>query len=91
MDDLKFWEEAWDYQDTATRLHYSLVKIHPFLNGNGRCSRLFTDLWLLSIGKEMLDWGDENIDNANSTRKEYILALQEVDSGSYERLKKFMF
>jgi len=91
MDDLKFWEEAWDYQDTATRLHYLLVKIHPFLNGNGRCSRLFTDLWLLSIGKEMLDWGDENIDNANSTRKEYILALQEVDSGSYERLKKFMF
>jgi len=91
MDDLKFWEEAWDYEDTATRLHYLLVKIHPFLNGNGRCSRLFTDLWLLSIGKEMLDWGDENIDNANSTRKEYILALQEVDSGSYERLKKFMF
>jgi len=91
MDDLKFWEEAWDYQDTATRLHYLLVKIHPFLNGNGRCSRLFTDLWLLSIGKEMLAWGDENIDNANSTRKEYILALQEVDSGSYERLKKFMF
>jgi len=90
MDDLKFWEEAWDYQDTATRLHYLLVKIHPFLNGNGRCSRLFTDLWLLSIGK-MLDWGDENIDNVNNTRKEYILALQEVDSGSYERLKKFMF
>jgi len=39
----------------------------------------------------MLDWGDENIDNVNNTRKEYILALQEVDSGSYERLKKFMF
>jgi Fic-DOC domain mobile mystery protein B len=91
MDDLKFWEEAWDYQDTATRLHYSLVKIHPFLNGNGRCARLFTDLWLLSIGKEMLEWGDENLDNVNSSRKEYISALQEVDSGSYERLKQFMF
>ena len=25
MDDLKFWETAWEYQDTATRLHYSLV------------------------------------------------------------------
>ena len=91
MDDLKFWEKAWDYQDTATRLHYLLVKIHPFLNGNGRCARLFTDLWLLSIGKEMLEWGDENLDNVNSSRKEYISALQEVDSGSYERLKKFMF
>jgi len=91
MDDLKFWEEAWDYKDTATRLHYSLVKIHPFLNGNGRCARLFTDLWLLSIGHEMLEWGDENLDNVNSSRKEYISALQEVDSGSYERLKRFMF
>ncbi len=91
MDDLKFWEEAWDYQDTVTRLHYSLVKIHPFLNGNGRVSRLFTDLWLLSIGKEMLEWGDENLDNMNGSRKEYILALQEVDGGSYERLKRFMF
>ena len=91
MDDLKFWETAWEYQETATRLHYSLVKIHPFLNGNGRCARLFTDLWLLSIGKEMLEWGDENLDNVNSSRKEYIFALQEVDSGSYERLKSFMF
>jgi len=91
MDDLEFWEKAWDYKDTATRLHYSLVKIHPFLNGNGRCARLFTDLWILSIGKEMLEWGDENLDNVNGSRKEYISALQEVDSGSYERLKKFMF
>ena len=91
MDDLKFWETAWEYQDTATRLHYSLVKIHPFLNGNGRCARLFTDLWLFSIGKEMLEWGDENLDDVNHSRKEYISALQEVDSGSYERLKRFMF
>jgi len=91
IDDLQFWEKAWDYKDTATRLHYSLVKIHPFLNGNGRCARFFTDLWLISIGKEMLEWGDENLDNVNGSRKEYISALQEVDSGSYERLKKFMF
>lgn len=91
MDDLKFWEEAWDYKDTATRLHYSLVKIHPFLNGNGRCARLFTDLWLISIGQNMLEWGDENLDNVNSSRKEYISALQEVDFGSYEHLKEFMF
>lgn len=91
MDDLKFWKEAWDYKETATRLHYSLVKIHPFLNGNGRVARLFTDLWLLSIGKEMLEWGDENLDDVNDSRKEYILALKESDAGSYARLKRFMF
>ena len=91
MDDLRFWETEWNYKDTATRLHYSLVKIHPFLNGNGRCGRLFTDLWLLSIGKEMLEWGSDDINAENETRKEYIPALQAVDSGDYEKLKQFMF
>lgn len=91
MDDLRFWETEWNYKDTATRLHYSLVKIHPFLNGNGRCGRLFTDLWLLSIGEEMLEWGSDDINNENETRKEYISALQAVDNGDYEKLKQFMF
>ncbi len=91
MDDLKFWETEWNYKDTATRLHYSLVKIHPFLNGNGRCGRLFTDLWLLSQGKEMLEWGSDNIDTENETRKEYISALQAEDNGDYTKLKQFMF
>ena len=91
MDDLVYWEKEWDYKDTATRLHYSLVKIHPFLNGNGRCGRLFTDLWLLSQGQEMLEWGSDDINVENETRREYISALQAVDSGEYEQLKQFMF
>lgn len=91
MDDLSFWETAWDYKDTATKLHYSLVKIHPFLNGNGRCARLFTDLWLLSRGENMLEWGDEDINMVNDSRSEYIRALQESNNGNYKYLKKFMF
>lgn len=91
MDDLAFWESSWDYKDTATRLHYNLVKIHPFLNGNGRCGRLFTDLWLLSIGKDMLGWGSNDINNESESRTEYIAALREVDTGDYARLKNFMF
>lgn len=91
MDNLAFWESSWNYKDTAARLHYSLVKIHPFLNGNGRCGRLFTDLWLLSIGKDMLEWGGDDINNENQSRTEYIAALREVDNGDYERLKNFMF
>jgi Fic-DOC domain mobile mystery protein B len=91
MDDLAFWKTSWDYEDAATKLHYSLVKIHPFLNGNGRCARLFTDLWLLSIGENMLEWGDEDINMVNTSRTEYIRALQEADRGNYKSLKKFMF
>lgn len=93
MDDLKYWdgEGQWDYQDIAVRLHFTLVQIHPFSNGNGRCGRLFTDIWLLSKGKEMLEWGDEDLVEANKTRTEYITALQEAEQGSYDRLKNFMF
>ena len=91
MDDLTFWESTWDYQDTATRLHYNLVKIHPFPNGNGRCGRLFTDLWLLSQEHDMLEWGSSSIDDENESRRAYIDALRAVDGGDYERLKRFMF
>jgi len=39
----------------------------------------------------MLEWGSEDINAQNETRKEYILALQSVDDGAYEKLKQFMF
>ena len=53
--------------------------------------RLFTDLWLLSQGKEILDWGSDDINLENETRREYISALQVADRGDYEKLKRFMF
>ncbi len=90
QDDLKFWEENWDYQDTATRLHHTLVKIHPFANGNGRWARLATDLWLLKTGQSVLSWGG-NITEISIARTEYIASLKEADNGSYERLMGFMF
>ncbi|MFA6195114.1 MAG: mobile mystery protein B [Sulfurimonas sp.] len=90
QDDLKYWEKVWEYRDTATRLHHTLVKIHPFPNGNGRWARLVTDLWLLKIGQNALAWGG-NITEISVARTEYIVALKEADGGSYERLKKFMF
>ncbi len=90
QDDLKYWESEWDYCDTATRLHHTLVKIHPFLNGNGRWARLATDLWLLKMGYPTLSWGG-NITEISDARAEYISALKEADKGEYIPLKMFMF
>ena len=90
VDDLNFWKTSWDYEEIAVRLHYSLVKIHPFLNGNGRWARLATDIWLISMGKEVLEWGG-NITDEGKSRSEYISALQEADTKGYEKLKRFMF
>jgi len=41
--------------------------------------------------KEDLNYGDEDINMVNTSRTEYIRALQEADSGNYEYLKRFMF
>jgi Fic-DOC domain mobile mystery protein B len=90
QDDLKYWEGEWDYRDTATRLHHTLVKIHPFPNGNGRWARLVTDLWLLKIGYPALSWGG-NITEVSDARTAYISSLKEADKGNYEPLKTFMF
>jgi Fic-DOC domain mobile mystery protein B len=90
QDDLKYWESSWDYQDPAVRLHHTLVKIHPFPNGNGRWARLATDLWLLKIGYQALSWGG-NITEVSDARSAYIASLKEADQGSYELLKNFMF
>jgi len=90
QDDLKYWEKEWNYRDTATRLHHTLVKIHPFPNGNGRWARLVTDLWLLKMGYPSLSWGG-NITEVTSARADYISSLKESDNGNYEPLKEFMF
>lgn len=90
QDDLKYWESSWDYQDTAVRLHHTLVKIHPFPNGNGRWARLATDLWLLKMGYQALSWGG-NITEVSDARSAYITSLKEADQGNYEPLKSFMF
>lgn len=90
QDDLKYWEKEWNYRESATRLHHTLVKIHPFPNGNGRWARLATDVWLLKMGQSALSWGG-NITEISTARTEYIASLKEADNGSYERLMSFMF
>lgn len=90
QDDLKYWENEWDYRDTATRLHHTLVKIHPFPNGNGRWARFATDLWLLKMGYPSLSWGG-NITKVSDARTAYITSLKEADKGEYTSLRMFMF
>jgi Fic family protein len=54
----------------AADAHYKLVSIHPFIDGNGRTSRLLMNLLLLQTGytPAVIDF---------DVRKEYIDALQE--------------
>ncbi len=90
-DDLNYWGKAWEYQDVATKLHHTLVYIHPFLNGNGRWSRLLTEVWLLKMEKPLPSWSIMHTTDNDTLRKKYIDALKSADQKDYQPLKEFMF
>ncbi len=46
--------------EQATELHYNFVNIHPFYDGNGRVSRLLTNLTLVRNGFPALDISKNN-------------------------------
>ncbi|MDP4797430.1 MAG: Fic family protein [Crocinitomicaceae bacterium] len=57
----------------AAEMHERLVTIHPFIDGNGRTSRLLMNLILLSSGFVIA-----NIKGDNESRRAYYQALENV-------------
>lgn len=58
----KYINDNYDKKDPfilATDIFKELIRIHPFLNGNGRASRLFTEHFLLSKGYKLTKWPEE--------------------------------
>lgn len=62
-DDLKYWIENKTYDSTeiAVRFHHRLVSVHPYINGNGRHSRLVADVLIRQFGEKELTWGSEDL------------------------------
>jgi Fic-DOC domain mobile mystery protein B len=92
FDDAKLWhaEGVFDPDTLAARIHSRLASVHPFTNGNGRCTRMMADLYLTSIGAEPFTWGSANLDVDSSSRATYITALiKAVDTGEHGDLIRF--
>lgn len=66
--------------EVAIRFHHRLVLIHPFVNGNGRHSRLVTDKLLTSVGEEKFTWGKSTYPDRKALRDAYLSALRIADS-----------
>ncbi|MCF6307426.1 MAG: mobile mystery protein B [Flavobacteriaceae bacterium] len=92
IDDTKYWIENKTFlpEDIAIRFKHRIVAIHCFPNRNGRHSRIMADVIIESIfGNEIFSWRKSNMVKANETRKAYIKALREADSGNIVPLIQF--
>jgi Fic-DOC domain mobile mystery protein B len=93
VEDAKYWfaeDSAMDVDLAAVRFHHRLVAIHPFANGNGRHSRLLTDLLLRAVGATPFTWGSKDLGSAGETRQRYIVALRDADGGDFAALLDFV-
>ena len=91
IDDVIFWQNnsTFTIREIGVRLHHRLVFIHPFLNGNGRFSRLFADLYLFNQNEARFSWGRANLAKDSSFRDRYLQALRLADKSDYNELITF--
>lgn len=84
LDDCKYWIEHNTYEadEIAIRFKHRLVSIHPFANGNGRHSRLCTDILIShGLGKPIFTWGRYNLVKKGEARIHYLKTLYDADKG----------
>lgn len=66
----------WTPRELGVALHAETVRIHPFIDGNGRVTRLFADLVFVAVqdaeSPQVYDWQVEN-------KVQYIELLQQYD------------
>lgn len=92
FEDAKLWIESkkmsWD--EIAAEIHHRLVSIHPFPNGNGRTTRIYTEYVLKRNKQDIPSWKASLADSPKERRQVYINALREADKGNFEPLIEFM-
>ena len=88
VDDLEFWHEnkSFEVVEIASRLHHRAVQIHPFLNGNGRWSRMLANIYLKQNGLQPTKWNENLLSKENPHRDDYINALKRADERDYSVL-----
>ncbi len=93
LDDVKYQIEHKSFlpDEIAIQFHHRLVQIHPFPNGNGRHSRIMTDILLKDVlGQDQFTWGNSDLTREGDVRNIYIDALVAADRHNYEPLKIFV-
>ncbi|MFL5576341.1 MAG: mobile mystery protein B [Gemmatimonadaceae bacterium] len=90
--DAAFWlvKQVYELDEVAARLHYQLVLVHPWPNGNGRWSRLMADVVLHAERQPRFSWGGGDLVRATDVRTDYLAALKAADCGDFTPLLAFV-
>jgi Fic-DOC domain mobile mystery protein B len=93
-DDVQYWidHQTFGHDEIAVRFHHRLVCIHPFPNGNGRHSRLITEILQENVlNQPRFTWGRANLALKGQDRTKYIESLQAADrTADYQPLLEFV-
>jgi len=93
LEDAKCWVEFNHFSDLelSARIQHKLVQIHPFPNGNGRHSRIFTDIVRICLlKKNPLRWANVKLEDISQERTAYITGLRKADGGDISELVQYL-
>ena len=92
FEDIRLWIDGkkmnWD--EISAEMHHRLVTIHPFPNGNGRTTRIFTEYAQKRFGQKVTSWKSSMSSTPKDRRDLYIKALRCADKGDFSLLIEFM-
>ena len=93
MEDVAVWQFSNQYPliVSAATLHHRAVKIHPFINGNGRWSRMLANVYMKMHGGNPTQWPEPTMGAVSDIREAYIHAVKAADAGDMKPLVKLHY
>lgn len=92
FEDIKLWIPSGKMSpdEMSAEMHHRLVSIHPFPNGNGRTTRIYTEYVQRRNNWPVTSWKGSLTDEPKKRRSTYIAALKAADKGDFTLLIEFM-
>lgn len=93
LEDAKCWIEFnhFDNLELSARIQHRLVQIHPFVNGNGRHSRIFTDIVrIYLLDEKPMKWANVRLEDMSEERSVYISGLRKADAGDFTEFTEYL-
>jgi Fic-DOC domain mobile mystery protein B len=91
-DDAHYWikNKTYDSDEIAVRFKHQIVNIHCFPNGNGRHSRLISDVLVSHVfGQPVFSWGGNKLVQQGNARQQYLEAIWAADAANIQPLMVF--